>query len=511
MDPMDWLKKDDLLRFFRRHKTEMSSMENPHMFLNQLRDHDLVPEDHYKEVSRMKSKDNIKKGLYGILDWLEKERSKSIKDFWRCVFRETILNQYPTLRELRNRLMDGSFHFETQEPETVETEETDEGKRKDLSDDEEGEENQASSVKKKRKLRSEKSVCDDEEEQAGPSSCSSPRKKSQKISFSSPLKKGEKNDIWTWTMFKHQFPVTCGEKEGTLNKDRLAKGEKCIAVEKQWFTPKEFETFAGRKSCKNWKWSIRCKDTSLGKLIKDGHLKAGNYRRKCKKAKTSLFPSGDVVTDEQGEEQPEQQPQASSDSGRKANILSIDSPNCTYRNCKPSVTDLVSQKNDDKCSICKIEEGEELVVCDHCPRSFHQKCHLPHLEDTIFGTYRESSYRDELEREAVMSRQILQSILQCQYLLLYLSSAEEQRFASNRCLHLQNYSTVIKTPMWLGNIADKLQDELYKTVGEFVSDVQLIFTNCASYNRDNAEYLAAGNRLKELFDGEMKSVFNISE
>lgn len=48
MDPMDWLKKDDLLRFFRRHKTEMSSMENPHMFLNQLRDHDLVPEDHYK-------------------------------------------------------------------------------------------------------------------------------------------------------------------------------------------------------------------------------------------------------------------------------------------------------------------------------------------------------------------------------------------------------------------------------------------------------------------------------
>ncbi|XP_074511430.1 uncharacterized protein LOC141780196 isoform X2 [Sebastes fasciatus] len=610
MDPMDWLEEDELLRFFRRHKTEMSLMENPHTFLNQLRDHDLVPEDHYKEVSRMKSKDNIKKGLYGILDWLEKERSKSIKNFWRCVFREKILNQYPTLRELRNSLMDGSFQFETQEPETVETEETDEGKRKDLSDDEEGEENQASSVKKKMKLRSEKSVCDDEEEQAGPSSRSSPRKKSPKTS---PLKKGEKNDIWTWTMFKHQFPVTCGQKGGILNRDRLAKGEECIAVEKQWFTPNEFQTFAGRKSCKNWKWSIRCKDTSLGKLIKEGHLKAGNYRRKCKKAKTSLFPSGDVVTvseeeedkdedededcdqdkedqisssskessmavtDEEGEEQPEQQPEASPDSGRKvfkvtcgdlagtlhkkrfasgtrgksirtetswmspvefmkeascptdaswrkdikyegeplsvlleANILSTDSPNCTCRNCKPSVIDLESQEKDDECSICKSEE-EELVVCDHCPRSFHQKCHLPHLEDTIFGTYRESSYRDELEREAVMSRQILQSILQCQYLLLYLSSAEEQRFASNRCLHLQNYSTVIKTPMWLGNIADKLQEQLYKTVGEFVSDVQLIFTNCASYNRDNAEYLAAGNRLKELFDGEMKSVFNISE
>ncbi|XP_074511424.1 uncharacterized protein LOC141780193 isoform X1 [Sebastes fasciatus] len=632
MDPMDWLEEDELLRFFRRHKTEMSLMENPHTFLNQLRDHDLVPEDHYKKVSRMKSKDNIKKGLYGILDWLEKERSKSIKDFWRCVFREKILHQYPTLRELRNSLMDGSFHFETQEPETVETEETDEGKRKDLSDDEEGEENQASSVKKKRKLRSEKSVCDDEEEQPGPSSCSSPRKKSKKISFSSPLKKGEKNDIWTWTMFKHQFPVTCGQKEGSLNRDRLAKGEKCIAVGKQWFTPNEFQRYAGRKSCKNWKWSIRCKDTSLGKLIKEGHLKAGNYKRGCKKAKKSLFPSGDAVTvseededadedkdedededcdqdkedqvsssskesstavtDEEGEEQPEQQPEASPDSGRKvfkvtcgalagtlhkkrfasgtrgksirtetswmspeefikeascptdatwtkdikyegeplsvlleAKILIIDSLNCTCRNCKPSVTDLESQKNDDECSICKIEEEEEeeLVVCDHCPRSFHQKCHLPHLEDTIFGddslwmctfcvfrTTRDCFYWDE--REAAMSRQISQRMLQCQYLLLYLSSAdEEQIFASNPCLHLQNYSTVIKTPMWLGNIADKLQEQLYKTVGEFVSDVQLIFTNCASFNRDNAEYLAAGNRLKELFDGEIKNVFNISE
>lgn len=48
---------------------------------------------------------------------------------------------------------------------------------------------------------------------------------------------------------------------------------------------------------------------------------------------------------------------------------------------------------------------------------------------------------------------------------------------------LKDYSTVIKTPMWLAKIAEKLQQQLYQTVGEFVSDVQLVFTNCASYNR----------------------------
>lgn len=56
-------------------------------------------------------------------------------------------------------------------------------------------------------------------------------------------------------------------------------------------------------------------------------------------------------------------------------------------------------------------------------------------------------------------------------------------FISARHPQLQDYSTVIKTPMWLGEVADKLQEQLYQTVGEFVSDVQLIFTNCAVYNR----------------------------
>ncbi|KAK9535411.1 hypothetical protein VZT92_007794 [Zoarces viviparus] len=618
MEPMDWLKNEELLRFFHCKKTEMSCMENPHTFLSQLRDHDLIQEDRYKKVSRMKSKDNIRKGLYEILDWLETERSQSVREFWSCVFKETILNQYPTLRLLRNSLMDGSFHFDNQLPERAETEESDEGKRKELSEGEEGEEKQENSVKKKRKLRS-RSVCDDEEEPAGPSAQMTPRKRSKKICFSSPLKKGGENNIWSWPIYKFQLPVTCGDKEGTLNRDRLAKGEKCIVVGKQWFTPNEFEKFAGRKSSRNWKLSIRSRDTTLGQLIKEGHLTAATYKGGCKKAKKSLFPSGHsttvsegeeevsdldeedkvsssskessaAVTDEEEEERTEQQPKTSHNSGRKvfrvtcgavagtlhkkrfasgtrgksirtetswmtpveflelaprqtnaswrkdikyegeplsvlieANILGIHSLLCNCRLCKPEDEDLENEKNDDECCICKEEEG--LVMCDHCPRSFHQKCHLPHVEDAIlrdndkwmctfciFRTSRGYLYSEELEREATMSCQISKRMLQCQYLLLCLCSAdEEQTFAVSPCLYLNDNSAVIQTPMWLGHITDKLQKNLYQTVGQFVTDVQLIFSNCASYNRDNAEFLAMGNRLKELFDREFKSVFNISE
>ncbi|XP_056300113.1 nuclear body protein SP140-like protein isoform X2 [Pseudoliparis swirei] len=621
MEPMDWLDDEELLRFFRRCKTEMSCMEKPHTFLCQLRDYELVPEDRYKKVIRMKSKDNIRKGLYEILDWLQRERPQSVREFWSCVFKDTILNHYPTLKLLRNNLLDGSFHFDKQPEETVETEESDEEKRKVLSGGEEGEEKQENSVKmkKKRKLRN----GDDDEEPAGPSSQSIPRKKkSQKKCFSSPLKKGEENHIWSWPIYKLQLPVTCGDQAGTLNRKLLAKAEKCIVVKKRWFTPSEFERFAGKRSSRNWKTSIRCQDTRLGKLIQEGHLKTGTYKGGCRKANRSLFPSGHATADEEAEEEGDdeeeeeeegrelnegdrsressaavageavknrtEQPEvarkvfrvtcrgaagtlhakrfSSGTCGKsirtetswmtpveflkvascpadaswkkeirceeeplsvliEANDLRIHSLLCNCSRCKPDGTELENQKNDDECGVCRREDEDKLVMCDDCPRSFHQKCHLPHVEDVdlgddrpwmctfcIFGTNQGCYYQEELEREAAVSLPISQRILECQYLLLYLCTAdEEQTFAVDPRLYLNDYCSVIKTPMWLGHIAHRLQKPQNRIVGEFESDVQLIFSNCALYNRDNAEILATGNRLKELFDREFKSVFNIKE
>ncbi|XP_039681154.1 nuclear body protein SP140-like protein isoform X4 [Perca fluviatilis] len=521
MDPMDWLENEELLRFFHRHKTEMSCLEKPHTFLDQLRDHDLIAEDKYKKVRRMKSKDNMRKGLYEILDLLEKKQSQRIKTFWGCIFKETIMNQYPTLRLLHKSLMDGSFHFEV--PESVEKEEADEGKRKELSEDEEeGEKKQKTSVKKKRKLRSSsvRNNDEEEEEQAGPSSQFTPRKKSKKLCFCSEREEDEEEDCDLEEQVlsssrgsftddtdgvgeleeqteqqpeasndsgRKVFKVTCGALAGTLHKKRFASGTcgKSIRTETSWMTPVEFVNKASCQTSGCWRKDIKWEGEPIGVLL-------------------------------------------------EAKILESHSLLCKCKLCRPDCKDLLSrlswqenQKNDDECSICKTgeEEEEELVVCDNCPRSFHQKCHLPHVEDTmlgddslwmctfcVFGTNKGWLYMDELEREAAMSRQISRCMLQCQYLLLYLCDAdEEQIFATNPCLYLLDYSATITTPMWLGNVADKLQKQLYQTVGEFVSDIQLIFTNCATYNRDKAEFLAVGSRLKNLFDKEFNNVFNIKE
>ncbi|XP_077396149.1 nuclear body protein SP140-like [Festucalex cinctus] len=640
---MDFPGDEELLRFFHCSRTEMSCMENPHTFIRQLRDYDLIPEHFYKKMNRTKSKEVLKKGLYEFLDWFEREQSQHIKVFWRCVFKETIVNQYPILQELRNSIRDGSFHLETQMFNCKPQEETTVRKRKEPTEDEIVERRQESPVPNKRKEKK-NHLCSDEKqpsqsspspnkspfnskrqeetdvrkrkepseveivespvlkkkkekrnhlcnEEEGPSqSCSSPRK--NKIVFSTPVK-GDTNDIWTWPFYKSNLPVTCGTLKGTLKRDEFRKGQPCILVNKQWLTPPEFESRGGKSSNKNWKISIRCMETPLAKLLEMGHLQSATFRKRSKKA-TKFFLTNDESTNTdsnhevKSEVQPQEMPSSSNDTNtdklvfnvtcgalsgklyRKRfargtrghsirtdvcwmtpedfakdalgskdacwkkdimwegqslgvviyeNLLRIHSLLCACRLCKPSDGDLDEQQNDDECFVCKGEG--DLVICDECPRSFHPKCHLPPVDDNIlsdnqtwmctfclFSTAKGWCYSDHLEGDVILSKQISNHMLACQYLLLLLFSADdEQFFATNPCGYLDDYSAVVKTPMWLCKIAEKIKNNDYCYVSEFVSDVHLIFSNCALYNKDNPNFLSMGSRLKKLFDEEFKNAF----
>ncbi|XP_053540186.1 nuclear autoantigen Sp-100 [Ictalurus punctatus] len=102
-----------------------------------------------------------------------------------------------------------------------------------------------------------------------------------------PLKRIKKEDIWTLDCDKNQLPVTCGGKEGTLYRDKLARGEKCILSRDRWFTPCDFERFSGKGNSRKWKHTISCQNTTLHKLIQDGHLQCPRtYRVYGRKNKT---------------------------------------------------------------------------------------------------------------------------------------------------------------------------------------------------------------------------------
>ncbi|XP_026212405.1 nuclear autoantigen Sp-100-like [Anabas testudineus] len=253
-DPLDFLETKDLLRFFRRNKNEMSCMEKPQIFLRQLRDHDLISEDRYKTVTRLKRKDQIKDAIYDIFDQIGREKSDCILDFWRCIFRESIKKLYPTLQELYNNLL------------------------KELVQRVEKEDTVKKNMEKRRRT-----VSIDDEEQPGPSSQTPVhQKKSRKTTFSSSSKKGERAGVRPNTS-EFEEPVTCGELTGKLNKDKLTKGKSCILFHKRWFTPSEFELCAGRGSSKNWKLSIRCNGKTLKECMKKWKINPPAFRGGAKK------------------------------------------------------------------------------------------------------------------------------------------------------------------------------------------------------------------------------------
>uniref|UniRef100_A0AAQ6A3X2 SAND domain-containing protein n=1 Tax=Amphiprion ocellaris TaxID=80972 RepID=A0AAQ6A3X2_AMPOC len=211
--------------------------------------------------------------------------------------------------------------------------------------------------------------------------------------------------------------VTCPESEERRRSLVTLRRAKCILVKKQWFTPTEFEKFAGKESTKNWKVSIRCCGTILGKLIKmedqtEQQPGTSQDSRKvlkvtCGSAAGTLhirrFASGtcgkSIRTETSWLTPMEFTQEASCQtdvSWRKdiqcegeplsalieAKILRIHS--LIVVNC---MSWQENQKNDDECCICKSggEEEEYLVVCDHCPRSFHPRCHLPQIDDRSVG------------------------------------------------------------------------------------------------------------------------------
>ncbi|KAK2916027.1 hypothetical protein Q8A67_000401 [Cirrhinus molitorella] len=601
MDPLDLKTDEELLFFFHRKKTEISSIEQPHRLLTQLRDHDLVPEKLFENVKKMRTREQKEKGVYEVLDWVEKNRPRYIHQFWRCMFEDHILQLYPTLRMLRNSLLDGTYKLYEKPPdvETPTEEEESEGKA----------EKEKGKNYKRKTTKDEGRSEDSDDPSTSSASTPSQKKPVKKPSFSSPLKKGDKQ-IWMWPIYKTQLPVTCGNKDGTLYRDKLPGGGKCILSKGRWFTPADFEKFGGKERCKNWKSSIRCRNTPLKKLIEEGHLQCPLMERKKRTCVQQVLysetSSGSVEESdaedfqEQGgrgggteirgrveEEEEEEEDMAdlsvfqapslpvtcvsltgtlykyrfaSGSRGKcirteerwftpeefvkqeltltdghwkkdilccgkmlnfllKKKILRIHSLLCECVKCSTRVKDVMAQNSDDECYVCRSEG--DLVCCDECPRAFHSHCHLPAVQEDSPGEWictfcvlRNSQQWCEstnMSEQEAFGAPVSNYILYCHCLLLSVYREDIQKvFVEDPRKTVPRYSEFITRPMWLDKIKQKLESGEYQTIGAFISDFQLIFSNCSTFNRDSV-FGQMGARLKKMFEEEFQKIFKNTE
>ncbi|TRY82436.1 hypothetical protein DNTS_007886 [Danionella cerebrum] len=154
--------------------------------------------------------------------------------------------------------------------------------------------------------------------------------------------------------------------------------------------------------------------------------------------------------------------------------------------------------NEDWCAVC--QNGGELLCCDRCPKVFHMTCHIPTLKSSPSGdwmctfcrnlTKPEMEYNcdDDPPRYIDKSEMAMSSEEQrrCERLLLYVFCHElSTEFQEPVPSSIPNYYKIIKHPMDLTLVKHKLQYKHhlhYKNPKEFVSDVRLVFSNCAKYN-----------------------------
>uniref|UniRef100_H3BA14 Tripartite motif containing 66 n=1 Tax=Latimeria chalumnae TaxID=7897 RepID=H3BA14_LATCH len=183
-------------------------------------------------------------------------------------------------------------------------------------------------------------------------------------------------------------------------------------------------------------------------------------------------------------------------------------------------------ENEDFCAVCL--NGGELLCCDSCPKVFHLSCHVPALLSFPVGEWictlccNPVKPKIEYDCDNVCNSQesnektdpyVLSSSDQkkCEKLALYL-------YCNNLSLPFhepvsplaRHYYQIIKNPMDLSVIRGKLlklSPLHYYSPEQFVSDVRLMFRNCAKFNYADSEVAHAGRSLRIYFEEKLKEVF----
>ncbi|XP_076970031.1 tripartite motif-containing protein 66 isoform X3 [Tamandua tetradactyla] len=184
----------------------------------------------------------------------------------------------------------------------------------------------------------------------------------------------------------------------------------------------------------------------------------------------------------------------------------------------------VPVENEDFCAVCL--NGGELLCCDHCPKVYHLSCHVPALLSFPGGewvcTLCRSLTQPEMEYDCENARYNQPGVRAPPGLSTYDQKKCEKLVLSLCCNSLslpfhepvsplaRHYYQIIKRPMDLSIIRRKLQKKdpaHYTTPEEVVSDVRLMFWNCAKFNYPDSEVAEAGRCLEVFFEGWLKEIY----
>ncbi|XP_059559458.1 nuclear body protein SP140-like protein isoform X2 [Myotis daubentonii] len=269
------------------------------------------------------------------------------------------------------------------------------------------------------------------------------------------------------------LPVTCGPAKGKLFKEKMKQGisARCIKTKNgKQLTLKEFEIEGNHERSKNWRLSVRCGGYPLKCLIQKGFLPNPPRTRK-------------IIPDSHSD-----------------NIID------PY------------PENSNICEMC--HKGGMLFFCKTCPRSFHETCHIRHIDpdrvpwSCIFCEIKfiqkmcPESQPCHQESEILERKMLHEERLKCEFLLLKVCRWSKSAFFIPKPYYSKKPPQSLTKCMWLNKIRETLASNLYLQVKDFVQDMRLIFQNHRKIY-EGQKFIMLGIQIQAEFEKNFKVIFGI--
>ncbi|XP_039621443.1 uncharacterized protein LOC120536928 isoform X2 [Polypterus senegalus] len=257
---------NQLVYFIHENKKEISLIDNPRKLLHRLRVKDLIPANKFQVLMDIRDATEKSRAFYKYLEWFENEIIKKSRRFLEVIFKDDIIRRYPTLRQLKDKLLKGACLSEsnggiTEDMQLSDISEVAETGIREIKDcDSVGEGTSKGGVaptKEKRTLPS-RSV------KSFPSKSAGNYRKYKGDSSSAVIKK---------ILMKQTLPVICKKTKGEFYRNDITKkGVPSIHSKSVLLFPGEFERLSGNdknEKSRNWKKNIYI---DMKKLMKDSDM-----------------------------------------------------------------------------------------------------------------------------------------------------------------------------------------------------------------------------------------------
>ncbi|TMS36594.1 hypothetical protein L596_003725 [Steinernema carpocapsae] len=175
---------------------------------------------------------------------------------------------------------------------------------------------------------------------------------------------------------------------------------------------------------------------------------------------------------------------------------------------KEKKNDRTAESWEDYCYVCGegTEEGNDydaLGCCDSCPRVFHGYCHLPRITQKFTDLpddWRCNFCQDVKEYKFThLGTMNHRAKMLCGRIVLELFAERERATEFLHPVKMDGYKDVIKTPISLIEIMNRLTEPYYQNVKMFIDDLNLLFQNCSQFNPPDSLVLKSGKELYELY------------